>query len=745
MKFRHSGFSLLIPVLLFSLLALTSPLFAQDPVNVNVVGFNSNYFPQIHLYVQVTDAVNEPIIGLIQDDFEVNEDGAIASFDVRPFLVEGTSFGMALDCSGSMSGQYYNVVSACTTFVSNMRPLDNAAVIFFEDYYDTRVMQTMTNDHALANNAIAQYDTSGGTAMWYGYYKALEQCQEELLPRVIIGFTDGNDNSSGSYTIDTVALFARALGCPVFTIGLGSVNPAPLIQIAEMTDGQYIHTTPDSLIYYYAQIQHAYQNMYEIAYISPNPVPNGANRVPEVWADWLGDNDSDTTSYISPWVLDFAPRITLTPYVTDTLMVNSQPAATPLTIKAWITDNDGLSLVRLKHRSIGATVWNYGAMVNVSDSLWTYTLEDWYVQDPGIEFYILAIDNYLHVVNAPQYNPGQYPYQVHVQPNVGPQITHNPISSWPAGIPLTLSCEVEDQTNTVANVEMFFRKTTDIFPIVIALTNTGGNTWEGTINGDQLTEQGDLIYFLRAWDDYGAYMDHGEHYIDVTPGTITATLTPLNPPILIPASGGSFDFNILLENVSTSQATCDAWISVMLPDSSTFGPLLGPATLNMPGGAQIDRDRSQVIPANAPAGTYIYHLFVGNHPDEIWTSSDFTFEKLTTGDGASYASWENYGEPLVSESSLSSDLLPDGYQIDGFYPNPFNPTTAISIQLSAFSHVNLSVYDITGRKVAELVDGWRDAGIHEVTFDASGLASGVYLYQVQIDAESQMGKIVLMK
>ncbi|MBU1881949.1 T9SS type A sorting domain-containing protein [bacterium] len=70
--------------------------------------------------------------------------------------------------------------------------------------------------------------------------------------------------------------------------------------------------------------------------------------------------------------------------------------------------------------------------------------------------------------------------------------------------------------------------------------------------------------------------------------------------------------------------------------------------------------------------------------------------------------------------------------------------------LQQFSHVNLSVYDVAGRKVAELIHGYRDAGLHEVTFDASQLASGVYLYRLQTSGSGTTpttvtGKMVLMK
>ncbi|MFH1734548.1 MAG: T9SS type A sorting domain-containing protein, partial [bacterium] len=77
--------------------------------------------------------------------------------------------------------------------------------------------------------------------------------------------------------------------------------------------------------------------------------------------------------------------------------------------------------------------------------------------------------------------------------------------------------------------------------------------------------------------------------------------------------------------------------------------------------------------------------------------------------------------------------------------NPFNPTTAFSIQLSAFSRVNLGVYNIHGRLVATLVDGYRNAGSHEVIFDAAGLASGVYIYRMEAGELQASGKMVLLK
>ncbi len=89
--------------------------------------------------------------------------------------------------------------------------------------------------------------------------------------------------------------------------------------------------------------------------------------------------------------------------------------------------------------------------------------------------------------------------------------------------------------------------------------------------------------------------------------------------------------------------------------------------------------------------------------------------------------------------------IPSTYALGQNYPNPFNPTTGISYQLPQAGNVKLGVYNLLGMEVATLVNGFREAGIHSATWNATGMPSGVYFYKIEAGNFSRTLKMVLQK
>jgi hypothetical protein len=89
--------------------------------------------------------------------------------------------------------------------------------------------------------------------------------------------------------------------------------------------------------------------------------------------------------------------------------------------------------------------------------------------------------------------------------------------------------------------------------------------------------------------------------------------------------------------------------------------------------------------------------------------------------------------------------LPRAFALSQNYPNPFNPSTTIKFELPEAADVQMEVFDLTGRKVATLVQERRNAGYHQVNFNASRLASGMYILRMQTAGKTFVKKMTLLK
>jgi len=113
--------------------------------------------------------------------------------------------------------------------------------------------------------------------------------------------------------------------------------------------------------------------------------------------------------------------------------------------------------------------------------------------------------------------------------------------------------------------------------------------------------------------------------------------------------------------------------------------------------------------------------------------------------GTENSVWRRLLSDMMTGVGGSSPNTPAVFRLFQNYPNPFNPTTTIRYALPSRAHVLLTVFNILGQQVANLVDAIEDPGEHSVGFDGSGLASGVYFYRLRAGEYSSTRRLVLVR
>ncbi len=302
---------------------------------------------------------------------------------------------------------------------------------------------------------------------------------------------------------------------------------------------------------------------------------------------------------------------------------------------------------------------------------------------------------------------------------------------------------------------------------VVKLDSGGNFQWHqvfggsGIEEGRAIVQTADSGYALAGMTDSFGAGSFDFYAIKLEPGgspsQITVELEPDSLPIVIPQSGGSFNYSISITNPHDTYQYIHAWIMVTLPNGSPYGPLVGPVYMTIPANFTLSRERMQSVPPNAPPGIYSFQAFVGVYPDIVWDSDSFPFEKLAAGGwGPGAGDWANTGGAFQLENAAPFILYPSSFSLT-VSPNPFNAATTLRFDLPQAGWVRLEVFDMNGRVVGARhaspavgfgesgLQGWYSAGTHEVTFDGSDLPSGVYLYRLQAGELSAAGKMVLLK
>ena len=145
----------------------------------------------------------------------------------------------------------------------------------------------------------------------------------------------------------------------------------------------------------------------------------------------------------------------------------------------------------------------------------------------------------------------------------------------------------------------------------------------------------------------------------------------------------------------------------------------------------------------------IFDSLTNRQPGDVLLGTPVTiYHRVLTTDGSVYSIGEAVATTFVRGTITSVDPdqeIPGRFNLEPSYPNPFNPSTRVAFSLKQPALVRVNVYDGLGRRVAVLAEGEHPAGIHAVTWDAAGLASGVYLIRLEAPDFQQTRTVTLAK
>jgi Secretion system C-terminal sorting domain len=141
--------------------------------------------------------------------------------------------------------------------------------------------------------------------------------------------------------------------------------------------------------------------------------------------------------------------------------------------------------------------------------------------------------------------------------------------------------------------------------------------------------------------------------------------------------------------------------------------------------------------------------------DTLWETLTLNYNSInkiiirvdsSENNGIADYNFDNFSFSSAVTSVLKdSSNIPISYELSQNYPNPFNPTTVINYGLAKAGRIVLKIYNVLGKEVSKLVDSKKAAGRYSVTFDASNLSSGIYIYVLKTDGFISSKKMLLIK
>jgi Secretion system C-terminal sorting domain/Viral BACON domain len=284
-------------------------------------------------------------------------------------------------------------------------------------------------------------------------------------------------------------------------------------------------------------------------------------------------------------------------------------------------------------------------------------------------------------------------------------------------------------------------------------TVDSGSSQTITVTTDSWPGEGTFNETITITDDNA---DPVEATVDVTLTCIDAplllTLYPPTDPVVV-QPGGSFEYDLQLDSWLDVLTYTDFLVKAVLPNGNSITittvmnvPVQPNATLYVDG-------LSQTVPVTAPIGNYVFRVLAGVFPNQLLALDSFgvTVQGAALSGGAEDWLAGGFDETLAgylsepTQSAVVDSEIPSEFALGQAYPNPFNPSTTLSVSLPEASVLNVSIYNVNGQHVASLAKGNYVAGSHTLTFDASHLSGGIYFVQATAGSWNDVQKVVLMK
>jgi hypothetical protein len=247
---------------------------------------------------------------------------------------------------------------------------------------------------------------------------------------------------------------------------------------------------------------------------------------------------------------------------------------------------------------------------------------------------------------------------------------------------------------------------------------------------------------IFSWPDLHNYYTGSVRLIDLFGGIIVNTDMKAQNSDTIMVSLN--ELLIIAEGpINLINANFDYWTNNSVIISSSFNP----AGLSTHGWfewgftSNYDNSTSKKYIGNGTSVTEFRDSLINLQPDTVYHYRAVA----ENANGIVYGIDQAFETPKSATDATDLPTLPTTYRLYQNYPNPFNPSTIIEFDLPVASHVVLKIYNIFGQEVKTLLNETRQAGINSVTFEMSGLASGIYFYRMSTGLFSDIKKMILIK